>query len=275
MSFLKSIGGALQKVGGAVAAVPGLNLIGGAASIGGSLLQGRAPSVGQIGGLIPGVGTVTGIAGGLAGLTGGSSTGRQPLVTVQSPPTAMFTAPPASAFTAPPAMGGSGGMGNVPAPIVQPTIQALRTFLDWAARVGLATFAAEQVSSYIQRGVDWFQWTPTVRDIWNRFGQDNGRSSVGMMSIGGKGCETQVCVEPVYEARATAPKGYVIVTLDDGQKVAMLREIARKHGYWKPARKPPITASEYRQLQTAGRVENKIKRLAQRAGQVCRPRKTR
>ena len=84
-----------------------------------------------------------------------------------------------------------------------------------------------------------------------------------------------VAMSPTPKIINSAPRGYVIITNPiSGQKMAVRKEIARKLRLWKPRPKPPITASQYRTLKTAQRVESKLKRLTQGAGYVVRPKKT-
>lgn len=76
---------------------------------------------------------------------------------------------------------------------------------------------------------------------------------------------------PTYEARVASRPGYVTVTLPFaigsyacGQKVQMLKEVARKFGLWKPRAKPVLTAGDMKALRKAERVENKLKTLTTR-----------
>lgn len=71
-------------------------------------------------------------------------------------------------------------------------------------------------------------------------------------------------VQPSLTTRHLAPPGYVIVDYN-GQKVGMLKEVARKAGLWKPQRKPPISAGDWRKLQVADRVRNKAFNIAKKA----------
>lgn len=69
----------------------------------------------------------------------------------------------------------------------------------------------------------------------------------------------------------SAPPGYVIVECR-GQKVAMLKPIARSLGLWKPRRKPPISVKDWRCLQRADATIKKLKTVEKRAGMVQRAR---
>lgn len=85
-------------------------------------------------------------------------------------------------------------------------------------------------------------------------------------------------IAPVMNARQTltyrAPKGYVVVDLvgSNGQssKVAMWKPLARSLKLWKARPKPPIKASEWKALKTAGRVRTKAKKIAMESGFSCR-----
>lgn len=79
---------------------------------------------------------------------------------------------------------------------------------------------------------------------------------------------------PIYvglmsEQRLRAPRGYVVVTDPvSGQKYGMLRKAAVGAGLWKPRRKPPISAAEWRQLQRAGRTADKAIKVTAVAAKV-------
>ena len=83
-----------------------------------------------------------------------------------------------------------------------------------------------------------------------------------------------VVVQPSVRAVATAPPGYVIVECPkgSGNKVAMLKAVARSMGYWKPRRKPPIKAGDYRALMRSEATIKKLKRVVKAAGVVQRAR---
>jgi len=70
-----------------------------------------------------------------------------------------------------------------------------------------------------------------------------------------------------------APKGYVVVEItgSNGQlvKVAMWKPLARSLKLWKPRRKPPISASDWKAVTTAKRVKGKAKKLAMDSGFKC------
>lgn len=76
-----------------------------------------------------------------------------------------------------------------------------------------------------------------------------------------------VIVAPSVTQRLKAPRGYVIVEYN-GQKVAMLKEIARKCGYWKPQAKPIMTAAEGKCLRRAARLTKKVDRIAKMSNAV-------
>jgi len=46
--------------------------------------------------------------------------------------------------------------------------------------------------------------------------------------------------------------------------------LPRQFRKWKPAKKPPISAKDWRALQTSARVEKKVKRIAATAGFTCK-----
>lgn len=61
-----------------------------------------------------------------------------------------------------------------------------------------------------------------------------------------------------------APKGYVIVRDPaTGQYYGAVRkDVARRAGLWKPAAKPPISATDWKHYKSAKRVEKKLKKIA-------------
>ena len=89
---------------------------------------------------------------------------------------------------------------------------------------------------------------------------------------GGDPCpQIPVTVPPGVRQVAVAPPGYVIVNCG-GQKVAMLKPVARSLGKWKPRRKPPIKASDWRCLMKADSTIRKLKTVTKRAGVIQRAR---
>lgn len=103
---------------------------------------------------------------------------------------------------------------------------------------------------------------------WNPFADEDD------LPTGGNGldCNIQVMVPPMKQVRNRAPRGYVIVDYR-GQKVAMLKEVARKCGLWKPRAKPLFTASEAKTIRKAARLQKKGDRLAKMLNQTggCAP----
>jgi hypothetical protein len=83
-----------------------------------------------------------------------------------------------------------------------------------------------------------------------------------------------VTVVPEVEARHKAPPGYVIVECPkgSGNKVAMLKPVAMKMKYWRPRRKPPIKASDWRALQKADSTIRKLKTVVKKAGVIQKAR---
>lgn len=77
-------------------------------------------------------------------------------------------------------------------------------------------------------------------------------------------------IEVEYEERATVPRGYVVVTVN-GEKVGMLKELARKYGLWKPRPKPPVSGWDARAITRAARAQKKVKNLAGKVGYTCKP----
>jgi hypothetical protein len=62
-----------------------------------------------------------------------------------------------------------------------------------------------------------------------------------------------------------APRGYVVVRDPNGRPYPLQKWAALRAGWWHAARRPPITAGEWHQYQTALRVEKKLAKIARRA----------
>lgn len=157
--------------------------------------------------------------------------------------------------------------GTVPSPLL------LKQFADFVAqRIGNTSFTG------LITGALFSSWPVAILNLWNEFQSSlvgntggmalpsNGRSGNGT-SMMLNGClPGQVVVQPGVETRLKAPKGFVIVDMPDGSgKKAVEKTLARKCGLWKPAPKPPITASEWKTLKKADRVKKKAKKIAQTA----------
>lgn len=80
------------------------------------------------------------------------------------------------------------------------------------------------------------------------------------------GCQIQLPVQVV--SRAYCPPGYVVVQPPGQGKQCMLKAVARSCGLWKPARKPPIKASDWRCLMRADATVKKLDRVAKIANRV-------
>jgi hypothetical protein len=59
-----------------------------------------------------------------------------------------------------------------------------------------------------------------------------------------------------------APHGYVVVRDPTGKPYCLLKTAAKFFGLWHPARKPPISAGDWHQYQTAHRVVKKLRKIA-------------
>lgn len=56
-------------------------------------------------------------------------------------------------------------------------------------------------------------------------------------------------------------KGYVVVRDSQGDPYALPKKLARQYAGWKPARKPPISAGEWHNLQRAERTAKKMRKV--------------
>lgn len=65
-----------------------------------------------------------------------------------------------------------------------------------------------------------------------------------------------------------APKGYVIVRDANGRPFAVNKAIAKSFGIWKPAAKPPISATDWKHFRRNKAIEKKIRK---NFGSTCRP----
>jgi len=80
----------------------------------------------------------------------------------------------------------------------------------------------------------------------------------------------QMVMAPQYEQRVKCPTGYVSVRIPQGNgtyvQACMYKPLARTLKLWRPRRKPPISASDWRTYQKAGRVERKLAGIAKKEG---------
>lgn len=84
----------------------------------------------------------------------------------------------------------------------------------------------------------------------------------------------QPVVAVSYEQRATAPPGYVVVTMPDGSKAAMWKPLARSLGLWKARPKPPVSGWDLKAIRRADRAQKKVQNLAGKVGLTTRKRGT-
>lgn len=59
-----------------------------------------------------------------------------------------------------------------------------------------------------------------------------------------------------------APKGYVILRDSSGRPFAVNKQVARSMGLWKPAAKPPISATDYKHFKRNKTIEKKLRKIA-------------
>jgi hypothetical protein len=72
-----------------------------------------------------------------------------------------------------------------------------------------------------------------------------------------------------------APRGYVIVRDASGRPFAVNRQIARQFGIWRPAAKPPISATDWKHYKRNKAIEKKLVKIARPALRAhSRPAKT-
>lgn len=58
-----------------------------------------------------------------------------------------------------------------------------------------------------------------------------------------------------------APRGYVVVRDAQGRPFAVMKQIAKQFGLWKPSPKPPISVTDWRCLRRAEAVERKLRKI--------------
>lgn len=59
-----------------------------------------------------------------------------------------------------------------------------------------------------------------------------------------------------------APKGYVIVKDVNGKAYAVNKQVAKMFGLWKPAAKPPISATDWKHFKRNKTIEKRLKKIA-------------
>ena len=62
-----------------------------------------------------------------------------------------------------------------------------------------------------------------------------------------------------------APRGYVIVKDASGRAFAVNKKIAQQFGIWRPAAKPPISATDWKHYRSAKRIEKKLLKISHEA----------
>jgi len=86
-----------------------------------------------------------------------------------------------------------------------------------------------------------------------------------------------VMMQPQWEQRMKCAKGYVAVRCRGAGgeviEACMMKPVARAMGLWKPRRKPPISATDYRALGKAERTVKKLTNIAKRAGALPKPKR--
>lgn len=80
-----------------------------------------------------------------------------------------------------------------------------------------------------------------------------------------------IAVYPMSRSSVVGPAGYVVVTMQTGEKVAMLRQFAIRAGLYKAQPKPPVSGWDMRAITRAASAAKRVKKLAQKVGwQVTR-----
>lgn len=120
-----------------------------------------------------------------------------------------------------------------------------------AAKVQLPALAAGGATSV---GIPW--WTGPggkLQAPWS----DPKMASTGMDQYGRPLVLDDAYLKPYYRA----PKGYVVVRDPNGRPYAMNKWYARKIGMWKPAAKPPISATDWKHYKRNKAIEKKLKKI--------------
>lgn len=155
---------------------------------------------------------------------------------------------------------------------------AVQRFVDWLKTLGLA-------GSIVQRMIsgDIFQWPgilqdliilyyhnlPKAQEIGPVVVEDANRNAGPALSPGPGGFNLSgiAALRPptlplVPREAYHVPKGYVLIRHPQtGQRMVVLKELARAIGAWKPRAKAPIKASEWRAAKKAKAIENKLSKM--------------
>jgi hypothetical protein len=62
-----------------------------------------------------------------------------------------------------------------------------------------------------------------------------------------------------------APKGYVVVRDPQGRPYALMKAMAKQFGLWKPAARPPISATDWKHYKRNQVIEKRLRRIASKA----------
>ena len=157
-------------------------------------------------------------------------------------------------------------------------------FIAWAeqnATQNVVSTALKMVATPVEL------WPLGVAKAWQQFQlekatglTDNVGKFQGKTSVATTGAFQQtlnpfqmpIVTETMTATVNRAPKGYVIVTNPfTGEKVAMIKEIARKFGFWKPSKKPFLTAGDMNAIRKADRLKKKAQRIDKQLGLTCKP----
>lgn len=228
----------------------------GAFAIGDAINRGRRPNR-------PAVNLAPGIPGTVPGLPGGFAMPTPPPQPTPPPPTIPRDPRPVG----PGPGSGAVTVAGVPGQVVAVALPAVAGRLAQAfARFsqGLGGYLTLDAINELFRQ-PFGAWPGDALGAFRSFMNTSEAQSLLSTSSGVSGLFPQaVIVDPIIDTIHRAPRGYVIVEYPEnsGRKMAMLKTVARQFGYWKPAAKPPISATEYKQAKAADKVGRKLMTVA-------------
>lgn len=134
--------------------------------------------------------------------------------------------------------------------------------MSWFTKLGSAVLGAIPGGSALDNAFDWGDlgdWIPGIGD------DDPVQAPPSGNGVLGPGCNIQLVVPGKVRPVHTCPPGYVTVQNSNGVKSCMLKPHARMCGLWKPKRKPPISASDYRTIRRAASAQKRLSRVVKMA----------
>lgn len=144
-------------------------------------------------------------------------------------------------------------------------------FLNWLKNKGTTSDIISLAAQFITSPFS--GWPSHIQALYRQYQNSLIAPGGGSSSGGSSGVPAlpgMTAINPVEPVTFTtkverAPSGYVTVEYQ-GQKVYMLKVLARKYGLWKPRKKPPISVSEWESAKNWQKAQRRVKKVAGEVG---------